>query len=168
MITIESTERKNSFEWCSTCGKQTNTKRIGFSRDGRSGFSIVLCDDCRKELKNMLCNESLDEITEKEVSNDLPEEVRFAKITDPDIEKAKKVRKEDPSRMYIDCWYFEVVEQYLSHFEGPEYDLAEILDENTVQNIISSDNELSLYISSRYIVPKAFNRVCEYIEAVLK
>lgn len=45
-------------EWCTCCQKQTNTKRIKFSQDGRQGMSVVLCDDCRKELIKALGEDS--------------------------------------------------------------------------------------------------------------
>lgn len=50
MIEIVDACTKSGNEWCTCCQKQTNTKRIKFSNDGRQGNSVVLCDDCRQEL----------------------------------------------------------------------------------------------------------------------
>ena len=57
MIEIVDAYRKNGNEWCTCCQKQTDTKRIRFSQDGRQGISVVLCDDCRKELLDKLKGE---------------------------------------------------------------------------------------------------------------
>lgn len=54
MIEIKSSKRKYGYEWCTCCSKEVNTDRITFSKDGTGGFSIVLCDDCQKELAQMI------------------------------------------------------------------------------------------------------------------
>ncbi len=50
MIQIIPAYTRSGNEWCTCCSKTENTKRIKFSQDGNGGTSIVLCDDCRKEL----------------------------------------------------------------------------------------------------------------------
>ncbi len=51
MIKIIDAQRRNGYEWCTCCAKNKDTKRISFSNDdGSNSISIVLCDDCRKEL----------------------------------------------------------------------------------------------------------------------
>lgn len=50
MIEIVEACTKSGKEWCTCCQKQTKTKRIKFSQDGTQGISVVLCDNCRKEL----------------------------------------------------------------------------------------------------------------------
>ncbi len=39
---------------CCSCFKQTETKSIMFSLDGRQGISIVLCDHCRRRLVKLI------------------------------------------------------------------------------------------------------------------
>ena len=50
MIEIVPAYKRSENEWCICCDKSENTKRIRFSRDGSKGTSVVLCEDCRKEL----------------------------------------------------------------------------------------------------------------------
>lgn len=54
MIEIIEPYTRSGNEWCTCCSKQTKTKRIKFSQDGKQGISIVLCDDCRRELVRCL------------------------------------------------------------------------------------------------------------------
>lgn len=54
MIQIIPAYTKSGNEWCTCCNKAENTKRIKFSQDGNGGTSIVLCDDCRRELMDIL------------------------------------------------------------------------------------------------------------------
>lgn len=54
MIEIVNAYTRSGNEWCTCCQKQTNTKRIKFSYDGRQGNSVVLCDDCRRELAQVI------------------------------------------------------------------------------------------------------------------
>ncbi len=54
MIEIIPAYTRSGSEWCTCCSKTENTKRIKFSQDGNGGTSIVLCDDCRKELMRVL------------------------------------------------------------------------------------------------------------------
>lgn len=50
MIQVIEAYTRSGKEWCTCCSKQANTKRINFSQNGVQGISVVLCDDCRKEL----------------------------------------------------------------------------------------------------------------------
>jgi len=60
MIQIVDAYTRSGNEWCTCCQKQTDTKRIKFSQDGNRGMSVVLCDNCRRELVNLLSeNEDL-------------------------------------------------------------------------------------------------------------
>jgi hypothetical protein len=54
MIEIVEALTRSGKEWCTCCQKQTQTKRIRFSQDGARGISVVLCDDCRKELVQVI------------------------------------------------------------------------------------------------------------------
>lgn len=54
MIEIINAYTRSGNEWCTCCQKTKNTKRIRFSQDGRQGISVVLCDDCRRELFHVL------------------------------------------------------------------------------------------------------------------
>lgn len=54
MIQIIPAYTKSGNEWCTCCSKAEKTKRIKFSQDGNGGTSIVLCDDCRRELMDIL------------------------------------------------------------------------------------------------------------------
>ncbi len=54
MIEIVNAYTRSGNEWCTCCQKQTDTKRIKFSQDGNQGISVVLCNDCIKELINTL------------------------------------------------------------------------------------------------------------------
>lgn len=54
MIEIVNAYTRSGNEWCTCCQKQTNAKRIKFSYDGRQGNSVVLCDDCRRELAQVI------------------------------------------------------------------------------------------------------------------
>ncbi len=54
MISIINAHTRSGNEWCTCCGKKTNTKRIAFSQDGSSSISVVLCDNCREELSELL------------------------------------------------------------------------------------------------------------------
>ena len=54
MIEIKSANTRTGNEWCNCCGKDRNTRRIKFSRDGNGGTAIVLCDACRDELAHLL------------------------------------------------------------------------------------------------------------------
>lgn len=63
MIEIIDAYTRSGCEWCTCCQKQNNTKRIKFSQDGRQGMSVVLCDDCRRELVRCLSeSENKDDI----------------------------------------------------------------------------------------------------------
>lgn len=50
MIEIVDAYTRSGNEWCTCCQKETNTKRIKFSQDGSQGISVVLCEDCIREL----------------------------------------------------------------------------------------------------------------------
>lgn len=54
MIEIVKAYTRSGNEWCTCCQKPTNTKRIKFSSDGRQGISVVLCNDCRRELVQII------------------------------------------------------------------------------------------------------------------
>ena len=54
MISIIDAYTRSGNEWCVCCDKKTNTKRIAFSNDGTSSTSVVLCDNCRMELSELL------------------------------------------------------------------------------------------------------------------
>lgn len=55
MIQIIPAYTKSGNEWCTCCNKAESTKRIRFSQDdGAGSTSIVLCDNCRKELIKVL------------------------------------------------------------------------------------------------------------------
>lgn len=54
MIEITEAHTRSGNEWCTCCQKAENTKRIRFSNDGRQGISLVLCNDCRRELVRCL------------------------------------------------------------------------------------------------------------------
>ena len=54
MIQVVDAYTRSGNEWCSCCQKQTNTKRIKFTLDGNRGMSVVLCDNCRRELITVL------------------------------------------------------------------------------------------------------------------
>jgi hypothetical protein len=62
MIEIVDAYTRSGNEWCTCCQKQTDTKRIKFSYDGRQGNSVVLCDDCRRELARTIQAIPLDKI----------------------------------------------------------------------------------------------------------
>lgn len=51
---IEAYKRSGKEEWCTCCQKTENTKKIRFSGNGWQGVSVVLCDDCRRELSRVL------------------------------------------------------------------------------------------------------------------
>lgn len=72
MIEIVDAYTRSGNEWCTCCQKQTDTKRIKFSYDGRQGNSVVLCDDCRRELARTIQAIPLDRIKQaREEINDL-------------------------------------------------------------------------------------------------
>ena len=54
MIEIADAYTRSGNEWCCSCLKKTKTKRIRFSLDGQQGMSVVLCDDCRRELVKLI------------------------------------------------------------------------------------------------------------------
>lgn len=54
MIEVIEAYTRSGNEWCTCCLKQIKTKRIKFSQDGKQGVSVVLCDDCRRELSRVL------------------------------------------------------------------------------------------------------------------
>ena len=56
MIQIIPAHRKSAPEWCVCCMSDKDTKRIHFSHDGYCGTSVVLCKNCREELKELLGN----------------------------------------------------------------------------------------------------------------
>lgn len=166
MIEIKPATIRGDHEWCTLCDKQINTKRIKFSRDGRSGVSIVLCRDCRKQLSNTLLTEEANESEEKEPPENTPQRVSYLKITDADIERAEQAHKNHRGFLYIDGLRFEIIKRYLTHFEGPEYILPEILRENMVRDIVSKDKELSFYNDPEKTIPESFNEVCDYITSI--
>ncbi|SDW45832.1 hypothetical protein SAMN05216391_10871 [Lachnospiraceae bacterium KHCPX20] len=54
MIEIVEACTKSGREWCCSCLKRTETKRIKFSQDGSNGTSVVLCDNCRRKLVKLI------------------------------------------------------------------------------------------------------------------
>lgn len=52
MIEVDSTGSRDG--WCNCCQKEKNTKRIRFMNAYRQGMSVVLCDDCQRELIRLL------------------------------------------------------------------------------------------------------------------
>ena len=76
MIEIVNAYTRSGNEWCTCCQKQTNTKRIKFSYDGRQGNSVVLCDDCRRELARTVQAIPLDKI--KKTMGQIIDEKDFA------------------------------------------------------------------------------------------
>ena len=76
MIEIVDTYTRSGNEWCTCCQKQTDTKRIKFSYDGRQGNSVVLCDDCRRELAQTIQAIPLDKV--KQAREQIIDEKDFA------------------------------------------------------------------------------------------
>ena len=89
MIEIVDAYTRSGNEWCTCCQKQTNTKRIKFSYDGRQGNSVVLCDDCRRELARTIQAIPLDRI--KQAKEEISKSCYKACITDDGVIKESKV-----------------------------------------------------------------------------
>lgn len=54
MIEIIEAYKRSGKEWCFCCQKAENIKQIKFSYNGWQNVSVVLCDDCRRELYRVL------------------------------------------------------------------------------------------------------------------